>query len=150
MPWAMGVEKVRFSESQLKMGDQKCIPSRRKSFIGHPSATVFQQDLRDRVFQQLWLLSTVTGFWELAALRGLGTSMQSALIVTCPAVFLLSPYAKTCERLSTHLKEEQMSARKNGNTLRRWPARLLNARLSSQVKAPLAHRKLDFLDVFCL
>jgi hypothetical protein len=28
--------------------------------------------------------------------------------------------------------------------------RLPNARLSSQVKAPLAHRKLDFLDVFCL
>lgn len=57
------------------------------------------------------VLAFMPVFGKLAALRGLGTSMQSALIVTCAAVFLLSPYAKTCERLSTHLKEEQMLAR---------------------------------------
>jgi hypothetical protein len=34
----MAVEKVRFAEIRLKMGDQKCIRSRRKSLIGHPEA----------------------------------------------------------------------------------------------------------------
>jgi hypothetical protein len=60
----VAVEKVRFSENRLKMGDQKCIPGRRKSLIGHPSATIFQRDLRERVFQQLRLFATViTDIW---------------------------------------------------------------------------------------
>jgi hypothetical protein len=36
-----GVEKVCSTENRLKMGGQKCMRGRRKSFIGHPSAVVF-------------------------------------------------------------------------------------------------------------
>ena len=49
--WRVAVEKVRFPEIRLKMGDQKCICGRRKSFIGHPSASIFRRDLWERVFQ---------------------------------------------------------------------------------------------------
>ena len=55
--WPVAVEKVRFSQNRRKMDDRKCIRGRRKSLIGHPSATFFQRDLRERVFQQLRLLS---------------------------------------------------------------------------------------------
>jgi hypothetical protein len=48
----VGVEKVDFSENGLEMGDQKCIGCQRKSFIGHPSATFFEHDFWERVFQQ--------------------------------------------------------------------------------------------------
>jgi len=34
------------------MGDQKCIGGWRESFIGHPSATFFEHDFSERVFQQ--------------------------------------------------------------------------------------------------
>jgi hypothetical protein len=43
----VGVEKVPFPEIRLKLGDRKCMLDRRKSFIGHPSATIFQHDLRE-------------------------------------------------------------------------------------------------------
>ena len=43
-----------------KSDDQKCIPRRRKSFIGHPSASSFLREEAKRVFQQPRLLSTVT------------------------------------------------------------------------------------------
>jgi hypothetical protein len=49
----VAVEKVGFAEIRLKMGDQKCIRSRRESFIGLPRATVFQRNFRERLFQQL-------------------------------------------------------------------------------------------------
>jgi hypothetical protein len=35
-----------------KLGDQKCIPRWRKSFIRHPSASSFQGESAERVFQQ--------------------------------------------------------------------------------------------------
>src|ERR1039457_638940 len=57
--WRVAVEKVRSSENWLKMGDRKCIGDQRKSFIGHPGATIFQRDPRERVFQQLRDLSPV-------------------------------------------------------------------------------------------
>jgi hypothetical protein len=60
--WPVAVEKVRFPEIRLKMGDQKCICGRRKSFIGHPSASIFRRDLWERVFQHPRLLSpTMSG-----------------------------------------------------------------------------------------
>ena len=46
----MAVEKVRFPEIRLKMGDQKCIRGRRKSFIGHPSARRFFGVISGREF----------------------------------------------------------------------------------------------------
>jgi hypothetical protein len=42
-----------------KLGDQKCIPRWRKSFIGHPSASSFQGEDAERVFQQPRLITTV-------------------------------------------------------------------------------------------
>jgi hypothetical protein len=48
----VAVEKVPFLEIRIKLGDEKCIPSRRKSFIRLPSATFFWADLCERVFQQ--------------------------------------------------------------------------------------------------
>ena len=56
----VGVEKVRFPENRLQMGDQKCIRGRRRSFIGHPSATIFRRDLCKRVFQQPLAISQAT------------------------------------------------------------------------------------------
>ena len=52
---AVAVEKLGFPENWLKTDDQKCIRIRRKSFIGHPSATIFPCTLGERVFQQLQL-----------------------------------------------------------------------------------------------
>src|ERR1035437_8098310 len=49
---AVAVEKLGFPENWLKTDDQKCIRIRRKSFIGHPSATIFACALGERVFQQ--------------------------------------------------------------------------------------------------
>jgi hypothetical protein len=37
------VEKVRFSQNRLKIDDPKCIGDRRRSFIGHPSASIFER-----------------------------------------------------------------------------------------------------------
>ena len=56
---AVAVEKLGFPENWLKTDDQKCIRIRRKSFIGHPSATIFACALGERVFQQLRLFATV-------------------------------------------------------------------------------------------
>jgi hypothetical protein len=41
-----------------KFGDQKCIPTWRKSFIGHPSASSFLREDSKRVFQQTRLITT--------------------------------------------------------------------------------------------
>jgi hypothetical protein len=41
-----------------KLGDQKCIPRWRKSFIRHPSASSFQGESAERVFQQPLLITT--------------------------------------------------------------------------------------------
>ena len=48
----VAVEKVRSSENRVSLDDRKCISGRRKSFIGHPSAPIFQHDLCERVFSQ--------------------------------------------------------------------------------------------------
>jgi hypothetical protein len=45
-------------EKLPKLGDQKCIPRWRKSFIEHPSASGFQGESVERVFQRPRLLST--------------------------------------------------------------------------------------------
>jgi hypothetical protein len=49
---AVAVEKLGFPENWLKTDDQKCIRIPRKSFIGHPGATIFPCALGERVFQQ--------------------------------------------------------------------------------------------------
>src|ERR1019366_9461240 len=54
---AVAVEKLGFPENWLKTDDQKCIRIRRKSFIGHPGATIFPCALGERVFQQPLALS---------------------------------------------------------------------------------------------
>src|SRR5664280_1194808 len=55
---AVAVEKLGFPENWLKTDDQKCIRIRRKSFIGHPGATIFPCALGERVFQQPQLFAT--------------------------------------------------------------------------------------------
>jgi hypothetical protein len=55
----VAVEKLGFPGNWLKTDDQKCIRIRRKSFIGHPGATIFLRDLGEGVFQQLRLFTTV-------------------------------------------------------------------------------------------
>jgi len=57
---SVGVEKVTMRRNGLKLGDQKCMPSRRSSFIGHPSAASFQRSPGKRVFQQPRPLSFTT------------------------------------------------------------------------------------------
>ena len=62
---AVAVEKLGFRENSLKTDDQKCIRIRRKSFIGHPSATIFACALGERVFQQLQPLPlTILPYWD--------------------------------------------------------------------------------------
>ena len=55
---AVAIEKLGFAENRLETDDQEYIHIRRKSFIGHPGATIFPCDLGERVFQQLRLLTT--------------------------------------------------------------------------------------------
>jgi hypothetical protein len=57
--WPVAVEKLRFQETRLKMGDRKCIANQRRSFIGHPSASQFRRKSYERVFQQLRLFTPV-------------------------------------------------------------------------------------------
>ena len=61
----VAVEKLRFSENQLETSDRKCIGNRRRSFIGHPSATSFSRRVSVRVFQQLHDVSTAIGLLSL-------------------------------------------------------------------------------------
>jgi hypothetical protein len=37
----VGVEKVVFFKNRLKLGDRKCLPDPRRSFIAHPDAFYF-------------------------------------------------------------------------------------------------------------
>jgi hypothetical protein len=49
----VAVEKVRFPRNRPKVGDQKCISTKRSSFIRHPSPSIFSFDLDGGVFQHL-------------------------------------------------------------------------------------------------
>ena len=57
--WRVAVEKVPSMVETPKLGDQKCIPRWRKPFIRHPSASVFQRNLCEGLFQQPRLIATV-------------------------------------------------------------------------------------------
>jgi hypothetical protein len=59
---AVAVEKLDFPENWLKTDDQKCIRIRRKSFIGHPGATILPCALGERVFQQPRLFAIVRNY----------------------------------------------------------------------------------------
>src|SRR5580704_3989207 len=54
---SVAVEKVLQWQKLPKLGDRKCIPRWRKSFIGHPSASRFLCEDAERVFQQPRLLA---------------------------------------------------------------------------------------------
>src|ERR1019366_5061161 len=58
-PTPVAVEKVHFPENGRNLGDRKCLGKPRKPFAGLPSAKFFRPVLRDRVFQQPHLISTV-------------------------------------------------------------------------------------------
>ena|SRR5271165_1077543 len=77
----VGVEKLRFSKHRLKMSDRKCIEIRRRSFIGHPSASQFRRRFYERVFQQLRTLSfTKVGLFMVAA-SGIVPASENALAI---------------------------------------------------------------------
>ena len=46
----VAVEEIRIDENRPKIGDQKCIPGRRKAFIGHPTASIFPRNFDEGVF----------------------------------------------------------------------------------------------------
>ena len=48
----VAVEKVHFSQNSRNLGDRKCLPEPRRSFIGHPSAKFFRPFSSEGVFQQ--------------------------------------------------------------------------------------------------
>jgi hypothetical protein len=48
----VGVEKVQFPQNNENLGDRKCLGKPRKSFVGHPNATLFWRTSREGVFQQ--------------------------------------------------------------------------------------------------
>jgi hypothetical protein len=52
LKYPVAVEKLHFSQNGENLGDRKCLPKRRSSFVGLPSAKFFGPVLRDRVFQQ--------------------------------------------------------------------------------------------------
>ena len=56
----VGVEKVHFSQNNEELGDRKCLGKSRESFVVHPNAILFSRILREGVFQQPRLFTTVT------------------------------------------------------------------------------------------
>jgi hypothetical protein len=55
----VAIEKVLHVAEPPKLGDQKCMPSGRSPFTGHPSAPSFQGEDAKRVFRQPRLLSPI-------------------------------------------------------------------------------------------
>jgi hypothetical protein len=48
----VAVEKLPFCQNSRNLGHRKCLPKRRSSFVGHPSAVLFLRISQIGVFQQ--------------------------------------------------------------------------------------------------
>jgi hypothetical protein len=52
LKYPVAVEKLHFSQNGENLGDRKCLPKRRSSFVGLPIAKFFRPVSGERVFQQ--------------------------------------------------------------------------------------------------
>ena len=85
----VAIEKLQFGQNSRNLGDRKCLPKRRSSFVGLPIAKFFRRFSGEGVFQQPLPITLIIGL-------ALTTSCPSGL-VTCTHPQRASSVVPFCE-----------------------------------------------------